>query len=95
MKITRKEIEHVAALAKLYLSEEEILSYEKEMSAIIEFADKLSEADTEGIEPAAHSIDVHNVFRKDEIVDSYKREELIANAPDKQAGCFAVPRIVE
>ncbi len=95
MKISAKDVEHVADLARLYITDEEKKALEGELSAIIDFADKLSEVDTEGIEPAAHAIHIQNVFRKDEIVPSYKREELIENAPDKQAGCFAVPRIVE
>lgn len=95
MKISAKDVEHVADLARMYISDEEKKALENELSAIIDFADKLAEADTEGIEPAAHAIHIQNVFRKDEVVPSYKREDLIANAPDKQAGCFAVPRIVE
>lgn len=95
MKISEKDVEHVADLARMYISDEEKKALESELSAIIDFADKLSEADTDGIEPAAHAIHIQNVFRSDEVVPSYKREELIENAPDKQAGCFAVPRIVE
>ena len=95
MKISEKDVEHVADLARMYITDEEKKALESELSAIIDFADKLSEADTDGIEPAAHAIHIQNVFRKDEIIPSYKREELIENAPEKQAGCFAVPRIVE
>ena len=95
MKISAKDVEHVADLARMYISDEEKKALESELSAIIDFADKLSEADTDGIEPAAHAIHIQNVFRKDEVMPSFKREDLIANAPDKQAGCFAVPRIVE
>lgn len=95
MKISKKDIEHVAELARIYISDEEKVSLEGELSSIIDFADKLSELDTTGIEPAAHAIHVQNVFRNDEVVPSYKRDELIENAPEKQAGCFAVPRIVE
>ena len=93
--ITVKDVEHVADLARMYISDEEKKALESELSAIIDFAGKLSEADTAGIEPAAHAIHIQNVFRKDEVMPSFKREELIENAPDKQAGCFAVPRIVE
>lgn len=95
MKISKKDIEHVAELARIYITDQEKASLENELSAIIDFAYKLSEAKTDGIEPAAHAIHIQNVFRKDEVKPSYKREDLIENAPDKQAGCFAVPRIVE
>lgn len=95
MKISKDVIEHVADLARIFISDEEKNSLESELSSIIDFANKLSEADTKGIEPIAHSLPIQNVFRKDEIVPSYKREELIENAPEKQAGCFSVPKIVE
>ena len=95
MKISKKDIEHVAELARIYISDDEKTSLEGELSSIIDFADKLAELDTKDIEPAAHAIHIQNVFRNDEVVPSFKREELIENAPEKQAGCFAVPRIVE
>lgn len=95
MKISKKDIEHVAELARIYITDEEKTSLEGELSSIIAFADKLSKLDTTGVEPAAHAIHVQNIFRNDEVVPSYKRDELIENAPEKQAGCFAVPRIVE
>ena len=95
MKISEKDVNHVADLARIYISDDEKKALESELSAIIAFADKLSEADTDGIQPAAHAIHIQNVFRKDEVKPSYKREDLIENAPEKQAGCFSVPRIVE
>ena len=95
MKITEKEVEYVAKLARLYVSEEEKAKLTKDMSAIIEFADTLSKIDTDGVAPAAHAIPVQNVFRKDVVKDSYKRDDILKNAPEKEAGCFSVPKVVE
>ncbi len=95
MKITEKEVEYVAKLARLYVSDEEKAKLTKDMSAIIEFADTLSKINTEGVAPAAHSIPVQNVFREDTVKDSYKRDDILKNAPEKEAGCFSVPKVVE
>lgn len=95
MKITREQIEHVANLARLSLTEEEKEKLTREMVEIIGFADKLNELDTGGIEPTAHAIPIVNVFRKDETAPSYDRDNILANAPSQDEGCFKVPKIVE
>ena len=95
MKITKNDVEYVAKLSRLYISEEQKEKLTQDMTAIIGFADKLSQIDTSDTQPQAHAITVENVFRDDEIKPSYKRDDILKNAPDKQAGCFAVPRIVE
>lgn len=95
MKITEKDVEYVAKLSRLHITDEQKQKLTGDMAAIIGFADKLSELDAGNAEPQAHAIVVENVFREDEIKPSYKRDEILKNAPDKQAGCFAVPRIVE
>lgn len=95
MKITDAQVEYVAALAKLSLDEEQKKRLTKEMESIIAFADKLSELDTEGVIPSAHSIAVENVFREDEIKPSYDREDILLNAPTQNSGCFSVPKVVE
>ncbi len=95
MKITEKEVEYVAKLARLYVSDEEKEKLTKDMSAIIEFADTLSKINTDGVAPAAHAIPVRNVFREDTVKASYKRDDILKNAPEKEAGCFSVPKVVE
>lgn len=95
MKLTVEEIEHVANLARLNLTSDEKEKMRNELAAIIEFADKLSEVDTKGIQPTAHILDMENVFRKDEVRPSFPREDIIANAPDSTDGCIRVPKIVE
>ena len=65
------------------------------MSSIVEFANNLSTIDIDGVRPTAHILDIKNVFRKDEVSDSYDREEILKNAPESQAGCISVPKVVE
>ena len=95
MKISKEQVEHVANLARLTLSEEEKVELTKDMENIIEFADKLNGLDTEGINPTAHVLKVENVFREDVVKDIYTRDELLQNAPEKENGCFHVPQVVE
>ena len=91
--VTKEDIEYVAKLAKLKLSEEEKEKFIPQMGDIINFANKISELDTENVEPTQHILETHNVFRKDEVVPSYKREDIIKNAPEKEAGCIIVPGV--
>lgn len=95
MKITREQVEHVANLARLNLTEEEKEQMTSDMEAIIEFANRINELNIEDINPTAHVIPINNVFREDVINPSFPREELLSNAPNQQNGCFSVPRIVE
>ena len=95
MQITKKEIEHVAKLARISFSEEEKEKFTNEFSGILEFVDKLNEINTDGIEPTAHVLPVQNVFREDIIEQSMDRDKALQNAPSKEAGCFSVPKVVE
>ena len=95
MKITDKDLDYVARLARIHIDDEKKERLAHDMEAVIRFADKLAELDTENVEPIAHALPVNNVFRKDEIVPSYDREELLKNAPEKDAGCYSVPKIVD
>lgn len=95
MQITKQEIEHVAKLARLNLSEEDKEKFTQEMGAIIGFVDKLNELDTTGIEPTAHILPIHNVFREDQVRPSFDRDKLLQNAPQKKDECILVPKVVE
>ena len=92
--VTTKDIEYVAKLAKLKLSDEEKERLVNQMGDIVEFANKISELDTEGIKPTNHILEVKNVFREDELKESYTRDEILKNAPKKEAGCIVVPSLV-
>jgi aspartyl-tRNA(Asn)/glutamyl-tRNA(Gln) amidotransferase subunit C len=93
--ITIKEVEHVAKLARLELSEEEKTQFMEQLSKIIGYFNQLDEVNTEGIEPMAHSIPMVNVMREDIACDANLREEILNNAPQEENGYFRVPRITE
>ncbi len=95
MKITTDECKHVAKLARLYLSDEEMEKMAADMGGIIEFADQLSALPTDGIAPAAHAVSVQNVFREDVLTGSFDREKILQNAPERDEECYIVPRVVE
>ena len=95
MKITRQEVEHVARLARLALSEAERERMRAQLDAILTYIDKLNQLDTTEVEPTSHVIPMTNVFREDEVRPSLAQEQALANAPDRQETLFRVPRILE
>ena len=95
MKVSEEEVKHIAGLARLKFTDEEVSAYTKDLASIVEFAEQLNEIDVTGVKPTAHILDIHNVFRKDEMHESYDREKLLQNAPTKTAGCISVPQVVE
>ncbi len=95
MSVSKEDVMHIAKLSKLKLTEEELEKYTEDLSSIVDFANELSSIDVEGVKPTAHILDIKNVFRKDEVKPSYDREEILKNAPSKDAGCVSVPKVVE
>ena len=94
MALTIKEVEHVALLARLKLTEEEKENYAHKLGAILEYFSLLNELPTEGVEPLAHVLPLYNVMREDVVRPSLTNEEALANAPQQEDGQFVVPRIV-
>ncbi|NOY53075.1 MAG: Asp-tRNA(Asn)/Glu-tRNA(Gln) amidotransferase subunit GatC [Deltaproteobacteria bacterium] len=94
MKISRKEVEHVADLARLELSSVEIGRFTGQMDAILSYIDKLNELDTADVEPTSHVIRVGNVIREDRVCDSIPQAETLSNAPKSGKGFFKVPKII-
>ena len=95
MKITIKEVEHVARLARLELTDEEKERMRAQLDSILTYIDKLNELDTSAVEPTSHVLPMMNIFRDDEVRPSLSQEETLANAPDRQDLFFRVPRILE
>ena len=93
-RITRADVEHVAQLARLALTEAELVALTGELAAILEHAAQVSALDTEGVEPTAHPLPVVNVARPDEVRPGVDRDEVLANAPAVEDGRFRVPRIL-
>lgn len=95
MKITKQEVDHVAKLARLELSEQEQEKFTDQLSNILTYVEKLNELDTAGVEPTSHVLDIKNVMRNDVPAASLPQERALANAPDKAAGHYKVPKIIE
>ena len=91
MAISRDEVVHVARLARLALTDEEVERFQQQLSAILEAVGKVSELDLEGFEPTAHPLDVANVYAADEPRPCLPVEEALANAPDREGDFFRVP----
>lgn len=94
MALTIKEVEHVAQLARLSLSEEEKTRFADQLSTILDYADILKAIPTEGIEPLTHILPVHNVFREDQVEPSMDRGEILGNAPLAEDFQYKVPKIM-
>ncbi len=94
-RITRKEVEHVARLARLELTEEEKERMTVQLDSILGYIDKLNKLDTSNVEPTTTVIHMVSVMREDEARPSLKQDEALANAPDRQDAFFRVPRIIE
>ncbi len=95
MKIDRKEVEHVAQLARLTFDDAQIEMLLKQMNGILDYFDKLQELDTGDIEPTSHAVSLNNAFRVDEVEESPDNELLLKNAPSQEKGCFKVPKVIE
>ena len=91
MAIDRDEVLHVARLARLALTDEEVERLGAQLSAILEAVGKVAELDLEDVEPTAHPLDVVNVWAEDDPRPSLPVDEALANAPDREEGFFKVP----
>lgn len=94
MKIDADEVRHVAALARLELSPDEIEVFRGQLDSILTYMDKLRELETTDVPPTSHVISMATPFREDRVRPSIPREEALGNAPDSEGGCFKVPRMI-
>ncbi len=88
-----KDVEHVAKLARLELSEEEKVKFSKQLGDILKYVEQMNEVNTEGVEPMNHAMEFYNVMREDVVKYENTREELMANAPEQEEDFFKVPKI--
>lgn len=95
MGITRDQVEYVANLSRLSLSEDEKDRFAGQLDAILESINKLDELDTKDVEPLIHISPRNSVFRPDETRESLPRDDALHNAPEKSEGAFKVPRVVD
>ena len=96
MSLTRQDVEKIAHLARLSITEQEMPVYVSSLSSIVNFVDELSRADTGGVQPMAHPLDGQIArLRADEVSESDNHEKYQANAPAVAAGLYVVPRVIE
>ena len=93
MAISRDEVLHVARLARLALSDEEVGRFQEQLSAILEAVGKVGELDLADVPPTSHPLDLMNVLAEDVPQPSLPREQALANAPDPEGGFFGVPPV--
>ena len=94
-KISLKDVEHVARLARLQLSDADKERMRRELDGILSYIDKLRALDTEGVEPTSHAVPMTNVMREDAPRPSFPQADMLANAPDRSGDLFRVPKIIE
>ena len=95
MKLSREQVKHIAWLARLGLSENEVEQFRLQLSDILENFEVLKEVNTENVPSATRTIPLQNVFREDKVVESHSQAEILANAPREQEHCFKVRVILE
>jgi aspartyl-tRNA(Asn)/glutamyl-tRNA(Gln) amidotransferase subunit C len=94
-KIEAEQVRKVAKLSRLDLTEAEVEEFSGQLSAILEYMEKMNELDTGNVEPLAHCLPVSNVFRDDVVTESMGTEKTLANAPDSDGEFFKVPKILD
>jgi aspartyl-tRNA(Asn)/glutamyl-tRNA(Gln) amidotransferase subunit C len=95
IRIDEAQVRKVAQLGRLELSDQEVRQFSGQLSAIVEYIEKLNELNTDGAEPLAHCLPVHNVLREDTPRPSLTNEQALANAPDREDVYFKVPKILD
>lgn len=94
MAITRKDVEYIANLSRLTISEEEIEEYTKQLSEILEHVNRLQKLNTDNVEPMSYAVDIKNIYRDDINEPSIDREKVLDAAPSVEKNCFKVPKII-
>jgi aspartyl-tRNA(Asn)/glutamyl-tRNA(Gln) amidotransferase subunit C len=95
MQVSISEVEKIAALSRISLSEQEKEKFQNDLEAILMKAQRLNELDTSDVVPTAHIQGIENVLRADIVQPSMDNDKLTAGAPERENGCFIVPRVVE
>ncbi|PKQ30160.1 MAG: Asp-tRNA(Asn)/Glu-tRNA(Gln) amidotransferase GatCAB subunit C [Actinobacteria bacterium HGW-Actinobacteria-10] len=94
MSISEEQVRHVALLARLALSDEQVAQYGEDLNSILSHIDTIRQLDLEGVEPTAHPLEVVNVVRCDQVRPGLTREAALLNAPDSDGTAFLIPQIV-
>ncbi|MCH7952739.1 MAG: Asp-tRNA(Asn)/Glu-tRNA(Gln) amidotransferase subunit GatC [Chloroflexi bacterium] len=95
MSLTPDEVRHIALLARLGISEEDVERFSSQLSSILDYFEELKQVDTDGVPPTAYALDLHNVLRADETAPCTDHADVLANAPLQENGYFRVRAILE
>jgi aspartyl-tRNA(Asn)/glutamyl-tRNA(Gln) amidotransferase subunit C len=95
MSLTTEQVHWVAHLARLELSDAELATMTRQLSSIVDYVNQLQQVDTQSVEPLAHALEIHNVFREDELTPCLPVDAALANAPDRRGDFYAVPAVLE
>ena len=94
-KIDQTQVRKVAKLARLELTDQEVEEFTGQLRAVLDYVEKMSQLDTDNVEPLAHCLPISNVFREDHIEESLGTEKALANAPQRDGDFFKVPKILD
>jgi aspartyl-tRNA(Asn)/glutamyl-tRNA(Gln) amidotransferase subunit C len=95
MSLTADQVRWVAHLARLELSDDELETMTRQLSRILDYVDQLQQVNTEGVEPLAHPLPIHNIFRDDDPRPSLPVAEALANAPERHGDFYSVPAVLD
>ena len=94
MSLSRADVEKVSLLGRLLLSEAELDTMTTQLARVVGYVEQLNEVNTEGVQPMAHAMEMHNVFRDDLLAQSLPRDAALANAPKRDSECYRVPAVL-
>jgi aspartyl-tRNA(Asn)/glutamyl-tRNA(Gln) amidotransferase subunit C len=94
MSLSRADVEKVSLLGRLLLSEAELDTMTTQLTRVVGYVEQLGEVNTDGIQPMAHAVEMHNVFRDDALRESLPRDAALANAPKRDSECYRVPAVL-
>lgn len=94
MTITKAEVLHVAHLARLDIDEADVDRFAGQIDTILDYVDTLKKVDTTGVAATSHAISLTNAFREDDVHGHLETDDALANAPEKEAGAFVVPKVI-
>lgn len=95
MSLSREQVEHVARLARVGITEDDVGRFSHQLSDVLDYFQRLDQVDTEDVPPTSHTLSLHNVMREDEPKAAYDVEDILANAPDQEERRFRVRAILE
>lgn len=94
MALSEKDVQYVAKLARLEVTDQEVAKYTQQLANILGYVEQLNQLDTSNVEPLTHPLDMKNVFREDKVLPSLTQKEVLSNGPEVQSGHFKVPKIM-